>query len=66
MIEKWIQYTCDGCGETESDGDPNVSAKDVRARIKKDYGWRKYGRLDYCPDCVHKGLAAERVEGFGG
>lgn len=63
MIEKWLQYTCDGCGETDSSGDPNESAKDVRARIKE-YGWRNYGRLDYCKSCVDCGLAAERAEGF--
>lgn len=63
MIEKWLQYTCDGCGDTDQSGDPNESARDVRARIKE-YGWRNVGRLDYCPDCVKHGLAAQRAEGF--
>jgi len=64
VIEKWLQYTCDGCGETEQSGDPNESARDVRARIKEQYGWRNFGRLDYCPECVKRGLAAQRAEGF--
>jgi len=64
VIEKWLQYTCDGCGETEQSGNPNESARDVRARIKEQYGWRNVGRLDYCPECVKRGLAAQRAEGF--
>lgn len=63
MIEKWLQYTCDGCGETDQSGEPNESARDVRTRLKG-YGWQNFGRLDYCPDCVQRGLAAERAEGF--
>lgn len=64
MIEKWLQYTCDGCGETEQSADPNATAKAVRQEIRK-FGWKNHGRLDYCKSCVELGLAAERVEGFG-
>jgi len=64
MIEKWLQYTCDGCGETEQCGDPNATAKEVRKHIKQ-YGWKNIGRLDYCQACVDSGLARDRVEGFG-
>jgi uncharacterized protein CbrC (UPF0167 family) len=64
MIEKWLQYTCDGCGETETDGDPNVTAREVRERLRG-YGWRNGGRLDYCPNCVKDGAAARREQGFG-
>lgn len=63
MIEKWLQYTCDGCGNTEASGDSNATAKEVRQEIRK-FGWRNYGRLDYCKDCVESGLAKERAEGF--
>lgn len=66
MIEKWLQYTCDGCGETEQSGTPNITAKEIRAELYSGYGWRNYGKLDYCPYCVEKGNAKNRVEEFNG
>lgn len=63
MIEKWLQYTCDACGETEQAAAPNESARECRQRIKG-YGWANFGRLDYCPNCVAAGYAKERAEGF--
>lgn len=64
MIEKWLQYTCDGCGETETDGTPNISAADVRKHIRTQYGWKNFGSLDYCRECVADGKAARRDTGF--
>ncbi len=64
MIEKWLQYTCDGCGETETADAPNETAAECRRRIRE-YGWANRGRLDYCPECVKDGAAARRDEGFG-
>lgn len=63
MIEKWLQYHCDGCGDTDQHLVPNESAKQARQEMKK-RGWKNYGRLDYCKSCVECGNAAERVEGF--
>ncbi len=63
VIEKWLQYTCDGCGETETADAPNESVAECRRRIRE-YGWVNHGRLDYCPDCVKDGAAKRREEGF--
>ncbi|NHR04407.1 hypothetical protein HA052_04280 [Chromobacterium haemolyticum] len=60
MIETWAQYTCDGCGVTEYTGAANETRKQVRAELRK-YGWRAYGRLDYCRECVKKGNARKRI-----
>lgn len=60
MIETWKQYTCDGCGETEFHPSPDVTNKEVREFLKP-YGWRHYGLLDYCAECVRTGVAKKRI-----
>lgn len=59
MVETWIQWTCDGCGETEYHGESNARKTEVRQHLK-DHGWRSFGPLDYCPKCIKKGNAARR------
>jgi hypothetical protein len=60
MLETSIQYTCDGCGETEVYFQTNVTKATVREALKLTYGWRFYGKLDYCKKCVENGNAARR------
>ena len=60
MIEKWLQFTCDGCGATDYHPFPNETQAVVRSSLKKG-GWRSYGKLDYCAKCVKNGNAAKRV-----
>jgi len=59
VIETWLQWTCDGCGDTEHHAQPNVSKSAVREYLKG-RGWRNYGSLDYCPKCVQNGNASRR------
>ena len=64
MIESWLQYTCDGCGETEYFPQSNVTRAKVREDLKKS-GWQHFtGDLDYCSKCVKRGIAAERYTGM--
>ena len=59
MLETWIQWTCDGCGETETHPLPNPTKAEVREALRS-AGGRSYGRLDYCPRCVKNGNARRR------
>lgn len=59
MLETWIQWTCDGCGETENHPAPNVTKAEVRESLKN-FGWRSIGVLDFCPKCVKNGNAKRR------
>lgn len=65
MLETWIQYTCDGCGETEFAPNPDATRKEVREYIQG-YGWKHYGSLDYCRRCVANGNAKNRRKDMGG
>lgn len=60
MLEVWIQWTCNGCGETENTATPNLTRGEVREHLKEG-GWRSYGTLDYCPVCVRNGNAKNRI-----
>lgn len=60
MLETAIQYTCDGCGDTEIFSRMNVTKGEVRESLKQ-LGWRSYGTLDYCKKCVENGNAKDRV-----
>ena len=64
MLETWVQWTCDGCGETEYHGDPDATKTDVRAFLKA-CGWKSYGRLDYCRKCAASGAAKRRSQAMG-
>lgn len=60
MLESWLQWTCDGCGETEYHVQSNVTRAQARAELKG-AGWKYFsGDLDYCPRCVKRGIAARR------
>jgi hypothetical protein len=64
MLETSIQWTCDGCGDTEIWPYMNVGKGEVRAAMKLD-GWRNIGQLDYCPKCVASGAATRRDTSMG-
>lgn len=64
MIEKWIQITCDACGNTESGTAPNETAKLFREEMQQ-WGWKNVGALDYCRECVASGAMKRRETGFG-
>jgi hypothetical protein len=65
MIEVWHQWTCDGCGETETYPIPCTPLSDVRNYLKTG-GWKcKVGGLDYCPKCVKNGKAAKNDKSLG-
>ena len=64
MLEVWIQWTCDGCGETESTPLPNETKAEVRKMLREG-GWRCFGKLDYCPKCVKNGKAENRDTSMG-
>lgn len=63
MIESFLQIICDGCGETESDDVANSTYKALRKEMEK-YGWRNYGKLDYCRICVDIGKAEQQYSMF--
>ena len=60
MIERWLQITCDGCGDTEPATVMDITTKEFRSECKKKYGWKNYGKLDYCPKCIENGKAKKR------
>jgi len=53
MFEKFVQLTCNGCGDIDeqlSDGTVTEARKSMRK-----YGWRHSGCRDYCRSCVELG-----------
>lgn len=56
MIETWLQWTCDGCGETGGSMYPNMTKKDLIAYLRS-YGWVSKKGKNYCPACVESGQA---------
>jgi hypothetical protein len=53
MIERYIQITCDGCGEIE------WSPADVgMAEFKAEFipSWKHRARKSLCPECVRNGV----------
>ena len=63
-MERWLQITCDGCGETECNTAPNETVASFRLEMHHQYRWRKVGRFDYCGRCVKDGTAARRENIF--
>lgn len=59
MIEVSLQWTCDSCGMTEIWPELDANKKTVRAALRAG-GWRTYGALDYCPDCVARGYSSPK------
>lgn len=47
MVESYLQITCDGCGDTQSSDIPNMTREKFRKELRR-FGWRNYGRFDYC------------------
>ena len=52
MIERYIEITCDVCGEIEW-SPSNVGLVEFR----RDFiaGWKRKGALDMCPGCIRAG-----------
>lgn len=65
MIEVWHQWTCDGCGATETYPMPNTLMADVRKYLKNGGFQCKKGGLDYCPRCVKNGKARRNDTSLG-
>lgn len=65
MLETWIQWTCDGCGATESASSPNATRKEIREWLRA-CGWGNVGKLDYCKTCVAKGYMRDRRTDMNG
>ena len=64
MIERFYEYTCNGCGEEESLLTPDLTVADVRQKMRS-YGWRSFpGGLDYCRICVERGIPAKGIKDF--
>lgn len=63
MIESYLQITCDGCGVVEPDSVPYTTYKVFRQEMRK-YGWRNYGKLDYCSICVANSKATDHYSIF--
>lgn len=59
MLETSFQITCNGCGDTDGWPEMNVTKARVRAALAKS-GWQSYGALDYCPECIKRGVAKRR------
>lgn len=59
MIETSLQYTCDGCGETEVYHNMNAPKYECREFLAS-MGWKSFGSLDYCKKCVGNGNAKRR------
>lgn len=59
MIEQYLQITCDNCGDVNPSDTPNITAAKFRFEMKK-YGWRNYGKLDYCRKCVKLVISEKR------
>ena len=54
MFEKWLQWTCDGCGETDMEPHPDTTIKESREWMKEG-GWVCNRNGDFCPKCVKQG-----------
>lgn len=51
MIERWLQITCDHCGETDNSTVPNMTIKEFLCDIKP--SWYRVGNKHACShDCA--------------
>ena len=62
MIERWLQITCDDCGETDNATMPNMTV----AEFLRDSGkpgrrmWVRVGAKHYCRNCRNAQIASDR------
>lgn len=56
MIERWLQVTCDYCGETETSTSPDQTATEFLADISPP--WRKVKRGHACSERCAEALAS--------
>ena len=50
MIEKWLQITCDECGETDNSTSPNMTIEEFLLELKP--GFVKRGSRHLCGWCA--------------
>jgi hypothetical protein len=61
VIERWLQITCDECGETDNSTWPNLTLREFRQDLGKLFV--KRGGRDLCAECAKKERDANRVQG---
>lgn len=49
MIERWLQITCDNCGETDNSTAPNMTAVEFLRDLRQS-SWRKIGSDHACSE----------------
>ena len=47
MIERWLQITCDHCGETDNSVMPHMTVVEFMKYLKQS-GWRRVGNKHAC------------------
>jgi len=50
MIERWLQITCDECGETDFSTDPNMAILEFMLSVRDHF--RKFGNKHLCQACA--------------
>lgn len=53
MIERYIQISCDACGETDW-SQANETMREFKAACIPE--WKLRGRKALCPECVRRGV----------
>lgn len=52
MIERWLQITCDHCGEVDNSTAPNMTIVEFLDDLSVS-SWRRVGKQHACsPDCA--------------
>lgn len=60
MIERWLQITCDHCGETDNSTMPNMTVAEFLADINPP--WRKVGKLHACSAACAEELRTTKLD----
>jgi hypothetical protein len=50
MIERWLQITCDSCGETDNSTAPNMTIVEFMSDLSRTFVRR--GSMHLCTQCV--------------
>lgn len=62
MIERWLQITCDRCGETDNATAPNMTVAEFRKDLGRAFVVRdKRDLCESCDESVKKGSKAPWV-----
>ncbi len=62
MIERWLQITCDDCGETDNSTAPNMTVDEFLRDSGKPgrRAWVRVGAKHYCRSCRDAQIAGDR------